>query len=408
MGKGTMTLDEQVAYLMQGAEYGDEQVKAAMAAELKERLELAEKENRPLKVYCGYDPTAPDLHLGHTVTMHKLRQFQELGHEVTFLIGDYTSLVGDPSDKDKLRPRLTPEQVKKNAQTYAEQAFKILDKQKTQVQYNSEWLSKLTFEEVIRISSNFTVQQFLTRDNFAKRYHNNDAIYLHEFFYAWMQGYDAYMLDADVQVGGTDQLFNIVTAARKLMAALGKKPNVGITMGILPGTDGEIRMSKSLGNDIPISGDPADMYGKVMSLPDEAMGIFSRLVTSWTPAEIEEFEKGTTSGKVHPKDAKMTLAREIVSIYHGEKAAHKAEEKFVRVFQEQGQPEDMEEFSLREGQTVLDVLVDSGLVDSRSQARRLLDQDAVRLDEEKLSDPHQAFPGPGVLQVGKRRFIRIV
>jgi tyrosyl-tRNA synthetase len=408
MGKTKMTLDEQVAYLMLGAEYGDDQVKAAMAAELKERLQEASNEGRPLKVYCGYDPTAPDLHLGHTVTMRKLRQFQELGHEVTFLIGDFTSLVGDPSDKDKLRPRLSTEQVRQNAQTYADQAFKILDREKTLVKYNSEWLSKLTFEDVIRVSANFTIQQFLTRDNFAKRYKDNEAIYLHEFFYAWMQGYDAYMLDADVQVGGTDQLFNIVTAARKLMAALGKRPNIGITMSILPGTDGEIRMSKSLGNDIPISGDPADMYGKIMSLPDKAMGSFSRLVTSWTPDEIQKFEADIASGTVHPKDAKMALAREIVSIYHGQEQAARAEEEFVRVFQQQGTPEEMDGYQLQSGQTVLDVLVDSGLVDSRSQAKRMIEQNAVRLDDQKLDDPFQEFPGPGVLQVGKRRFIRVI
>lgn len=407
MDKSKLNLDEQVTYLMQGAEYGDDQVKAAMAAELKERLQLAQQEGRPLKVYCGYDPTAPDLHLGHTVTMRKLRQFQELGHEVTFLIGDFTSLVGDPSDKDKLRPRLSREQVLKNAQTYADQAFKILDQEKTTIKYNSEWLSKLTFEDVIHISANFTVQQFLTRDNFAKRYKDNEAIYLHEFFYAWMQGYDSYMLDADVQVGGTDQLFNIVTAARKLMTALGKKPNIGITMSILPGTDGEIRMSKSLGNDIPITGDPTDMYGKVMSLPDKAMGSFSRLVTRWTPDEIEKFEAEIASGAVHPKDAKMALAREIVTIYHGPEQAVQAEENFVRVFQEQGQPEEMDHYQLQKGQTVLDVLVDSGLVKSRSQARRLIDQNAVRLDDRKLDDPFQKFPGPGVLQVGKRRFIQV-
>ncbi|MFL7813985.1 MAG: tyrosine--tRNA ligase [Anaerolineales bacterium] len=407
MGMKKMTLDEQVAYLMQGAEYGDDQVKAAMSAELKERLEEAHKAGRPLKVYCGYDPTAPDLHLGHTVTMRKLRQFQELGHEVTFLIGDFTSLVGDPSDKDKLRPRLSREQVLQNAQTYAEQAFRILDRDKTIIKYNSEWLSKLTFEDVIRISANFTVQQFLTRDNFAKRFDNGDAIFLHEFFYAWMQGYDAYMLDADVQVGGTDQLFNIVTAARKLMAALGKRPNIGITMSILPGTDGEVRMSKSLGNDIPISGDPSDMYGKIMSLPDKAMGVFSRLVTSWTPDEIEKFESEIASGAIHPKDAKMELAREIVTIYHGADQAAKAEDDFVRVFQEQGLPQEIETYQLQSGQTVLDVLVDSGLVDSRSQARRLIEQSAVRLDDQKLDDPFQEFPGPGVLQVGKRRFIRV-
>jgi len=403
-----MSIDEQVTYLMQGADYGDEQVKKAMASELKERLLEAEKEKRPLKIYCGYDPTAPDLHLGHTVTMRKLSQFQELGHEVTFLIGDFTTLVGDPSDKDKLRPRLSPEKVAENANTYAEQAFKILDRDKTIIKYNSKWLSKLTFEDVIHISSNFTVQQFLTRDNFSKRYNNNDPVYLHEFFYAWMQGYDAYMLDADVQVGGTDQLFNIVTAARKLMSALGKKPNIGITMSILPGTDGEIRMSKSLGNDIPIAGDPKDMYGKMMSIPDKAMGIFCRLVTRWTPDEIDNFETEFSSGKIHPKDAKMKLAREIVAIYHGQDDAEKAEAEFVRVFQEQGQPDEMDEYEVKKGQSVLDVLEGAKLVESRSQARRMLQQGAVRLDDQKLDDPHADFPGTGVLQVGKRRFIRII
>ena len=403
-----MSIDEQVALLMQGADYGDEQVKQAMADELKARLLEAKKENRPLKVYCGFDPTAPDLHLGHTVPMRKLGQFQELGHDVTFLIGDYTSLVGDPSDKDKLRPRLSTEQVKANAKTYSDQAFKILDREKTTIRYNSEWLSKLTFADVIKISSNFTIQQFLTRDNFGKRFSNNDAIFLHEFFYAWMQGYDAYMLDADVQVGGTDQLFNIVTAARKLMTALGKKPNIGITMGILPGTDGEVRMSKSLGNDIPIAGDPKDMYGKVMSLPDKAMGIFARLVTRWTPPEIKEFEDDFASGKIHPKDAKMKLAREIVTVYHGSSEADGAEKEFIQVFQQHGQPDEMDEYKLIDGQSLLDVLDESGLTESRSQARRMIQQGAVKLDDIKLADPHQAFPGKGVLQVGKRHFIRII
>ncbi len=408
MAKKKMTIDEQVAYLMQGADYGDDQVKDAMAAELKERLIEAGKEGRPLKVYCGYDPTAPDLHLGHTVTMRKLRQFQELGHEVTFLIGDFTSLVGDPSDKDKLRPQLTPEQVAENGETYAAQAFKVLDPEKTIIKHNAEWLSRLNFEDLIHLCSNFTVSQFLVRDNFAKRTESNDPIFLHEFFYAIMQGYDAYMLDADVQVGGSDQLFNIVTAARKLMTALGKKPNIGITMSILPGTDGEIRMSKSLGNHIPITGDPSDMYGKLMSIPDKAMGIFSRLVTRWTPAEISQFEADLASGNRHPKDAKMALAKEIVTIYHGADQAEKAEADFVQVFQEQGQPAEMGQYHLKEGQTVLDVLVESGLTESRSQAKRLINQNAVNLDDEKLTDPHQVFPGKGVLRVGKRRFIRVI
>ena len=403
-----MTLDEQVEYLMLGAEYGDAQVKKAMSEELKTRLLEAKKEKRPLKVYCGYDPTAPDLHLGHTVTMRKLSQFQELGHEVSFVIGDFTSLVGDPSDKDKLRPRLTPEQVAQNGQTYAEQSFKVLDPDKTIIRHNAEWLSKLTFEDLIHLSSNFTVGQFLTRDNFAKRFQKNEAIYLHEFYYALMQGFDAYTLDADVQIGGSDQLFNIVTAARKLMTALGKKPNIGIIMSILPGTDGEIRMSKSLGNDIPITGDPKDMYGKLMSIPDKAMGVFSRLVTRWTPDEISEFETKISSGDLHPKEAKMSLAREIVTIYHGPDDAEHAEAEFVRVFQEQGQPDEMAEYKLQKGQTVLDVLQGSELTESRSEARRLIEQSAVRLDEQKLVDPHADFPGKGVLQVGKRRFIKII
>ena len=406
--KKKMTIDEQVAYLMQGADYGDEQVKKAMAGELKDRLLEAQKENRPLRIYCGYDPTAPDLHLGHTVTMRKLSQFQELGHEVTFLIGDFTSLIGDPSDKDKLRPRLTPEEITQNANTYAEQSYKVLDPEKTTIRHNAEWLSKLSFEDLIRLSANFTVQQFLSRDNFANRFNNNDAIYLHEFFYALMQGYDAYMLDADVQVGGTEQLFNIVTAARKLMTALGKKPNIGITMSILPGTDGEIRMSKSLGNHIPIAGDPKDMYGKIMSIPDKAMGIYSRLVTRWTPDEISQIESSLSKGDIHPKEAKMKLAREIVSIYHGKSAAKDAEAEFVRVFQQQGLPEEIAEYKLISGQTVLDVLEATGLTGSRSQARRMIQQNAVRLNDEKLSDPHAEFPGKGVLQVGRRQFIRIV
>ena len=406
--KKNLTIEQQVDYLMQGADYGDPDLRDAMAAELKERLLQAAQEKRPLRVYCGYDPTAPDLHLGHTVTMRKLRQFQELGHQVYFVIGDFTSLIGDPSDKDKLRPRLSPQQVARNARSYADQAFKILDPEQTRVVHNAEWLSKLSFADLVKLSAHFTVQQFLNRENFRKRYENNDAIFLHEFFYAVMQGYDAYHLQADVQVGGSDQLFNILTAARKMMTALGRKPNIGITMSILPGTDGEVRMSKSLGNDIPIAGDPKDMYGKLMSLPDKAMGVYARLITRWTPDEVATFEEQLAEGSLHPKDAKMRLAREIVSIYHGEQTAAQAEKEFIRVFQDQGVPEDMPEYSLQPDQTVLDVLDDAGLVKSRSQARRMIQQNAVRLNDDKLTDPHQPFPGKGILQVGKRRFVRVV
>ena len=282
----TMTIDQQVEYLMQGTEYGDEALREAMAQELRERLVEAKKEGRPLRVYCGFDPRTSDLHLGHTVPMRKLRQFQELGHEVTFLVGNYTSLIGDPSDKDRLRPQLTPEEVEHNARTYAEQAYKVLDRDSTLIRYNAEWLSKLHFADLIQLASNFTLQQFVSRENFRLRWEKGDPIYLHETFYAIMQGYDAYAMRSDVQVGGTDQLFNIITAARKLMTFMDVKPNIGVILGILPGTDGEVKMSKSLGNHIPLLSDPEDMYGKVMSVPDKAMGQYFRLITRWTPPEI--------------------------------------------------------------------------------------------------------------------------
>lgn len=403
-----MNIEEQVATLMRGTEYGDDELRKAMETELRERLREAQKEGRALRVYCGYDPTSTDLHLGHTITMRKLRQFQELGHEVTFLIGNYTSLIGDPSDKDKLRPILTPEDVQANAETYAEQAFRVLDKDKTTIRYNAEWLGELKFADLIQLASNFTVQQFLTRENFRKRWEDGDAVFLHETFYAIMQGYDAYMLKADVQVGGTDQLFNIVTAARKLMSFMGAKPNIGIIMGILPGTDGVVRMSKSLGNHIPINTDAEDMYGKVMSLPDAAMGDYFRLVTRWTPAEIKEAEAAIEDGSLHPRDAKMRLAREITDIFYGEGEAAEAEEAFVRVFQKGGMPEEMREYKLRAGQSVLDVLIANEMVASKGEGRRLIQQSGVRLDGETLRDANQPFPGPGVLQVGKRRFVKVV
>lgn len=402
-----MNIDEQVALLMQGTEYGDEVLKKAMTAELRERLIEAQNEKRPLRVYCGYDPTSTDLHLGHTITMRKLRQFQDLGHDVTFLIGSYTALVGDPSDKNKARPILTQEQVAKNAETYAEQAFRVLDQKKTKVRYNGEWLSELSLLDMIRLGQNFTVQQFLVRDNFAKRLEAGEPIYLHETFYALMQGYDAVTMKTDVQVGGTDQLFNIIVAGRKLQESLGQKPLVGVICGILPGTDGVQRMSKSTGNVIPINTSAADMYGKVMSVPDVAMGKFARLTTRWLPAEIESMEKDLASGRLHPRDAKMRLASEIVSIFYGEAGAKEAEEAFVHLFQKKDVPDEMPEFALQPGQSVLEVLVAAGLVASKSDGRRMVEQNAVKLDGDVLGKFDAPFPHPGVLQVGKRRFVRV-
>lgn len=403
-----MNIDDQVALLMQGTEYGDASLHHTMETELRDRLIAAEKEGRPLRVYCGYDPRRADLHLGHTVTMRKLRQFQDLGHEVTFVIGTYTSLIGDPSDKDQLRPQLTTDEVEFNARTYAEQAFYILDPEKTAVRYNAEWLSKLTFADLIRLASNFTIQQFLARETFHKRWHEGDGLYLHEMFYSLMQGYDAYALNADVQVGGTDQLFNIVTAARKIMSFLGAKPNIAIIMGILPGTDGVIKMSKSLGNHIPINTTPEDMYGKVMSVPDVAMPLFARLVTRWTPEQITSREEELAAGRLHPRDAKMALAAEITGCFYGDVAAALAQESFTRTFQRHEAPLDMPEYHLATGQTVLDVLVASQLTASRGEARRLVEQNGVRLDGETLTDAQAPFPHPGILQVGKRRFLRVV
>jgi tyrosyl-tRNA synthetase len=403
-----MNIEEQVELLMQGTEYGDEELKQAMTNELRQRLIEAEKEGRPLRVYCGYDPTSTDLHLGHTITMRKLRQFQDLGHEVTFLIGSYTALVGDPSDKNKARPILTEEQVAENARTYAEQAFRVLDREKTKIRYNGEWLSKLTLVDLIRLGQNFTVQQFLARENFARRLEKGEAIYLHETFYALMQGYDAVALQTDVQVGGTDQLFNIIVAGRKLQEALGQKPLVGIITGILPGTDGVQRMSKSTGNIVPINSGAEDMYGKLMSIPDFAMGTYMRLATRWTPHEIEALEKEVADGKMHPRDAKMKMAFEITSIFYGESEAEAAQEAFVKMFQKKETPDEMPEYRLQQGQTVLDVILAAEMASSRSEARRLIDQKGVRLDGEVLERGDVPFPHAGVLQVGKRKFVRVI
>ena len=402
-----MNIDQQVDLLMQGTEYGDEELKKSMAAELRERLQAVQKEGRLLRVYCGFDPTHTDLHLGHTIPMRKLRQFQDLGHEVTFLIGNYTALVGDPSDKNKARPILTQEQVAQNARTFTEQGYRVLDREKTKVRYNGEWLSELSLVDLIKLGQNFTVQQFLARENFSNRLEKGEPIFLHETFYALMQGYDAVALQTDVQVGGTDQLFNIIVAGRKLQEALGQKPLVGIICGILPGTDGVQRMSKSTGNVIPINTSAEDMYGKVMSIPDSAMGIYFRLVSRFDPQEIRAIEDGVAGGSIHPRDAKMKLAREIASIFYGDASADAAQEGFIRTFQQKEMPDEMPEYKLGAGETVMDVLLNSKLAESKTKARSLLEQKGVRLDGETLEKADAPFPHAGVLQVGKRRFVRV-
>ncbi len=403
-------VEEQLSILMRGVDFGDAKTYKNMEAELRQRLEASRKSGRPLRVYCGYDPTSPDLHLGHTVTMRKLRQFQDLGHHAIFLIGTFTGIVGDPSDKESARPQQSMEEAMAKGKTYVQQAFRVLDEKKAEVRYNHEWLSGLTFKDIIGLASNFTVQQFLARDNFSKRYAAGAPIWLHEFFYALMQGYDAVALQTDVQLGGTDQLFNLM-AGRKLMEAFGQRPQIALTMPILVGTDGVERMSKSTGNTIGITEPPEQMYGKVMSIPDSAMRNYAELVTRWHPTEIEEMFAQLAAGSLHPRDLKMKLAREIVSIFHSPAAAQQAEAYFIRTIQKRELPQDMPELHVGPEETVVDLLLRAGFAKSKGEAKRDIKGRGVRLNGEFVQDP-LLHPQPGpeglVLQKGKRRFVRLL
>lgn len=395
-------VDEQLRVLMSGVDYGDEQLRERFSSELKGLLE----QDRPLKVYLGIDPTATSLTLGHTVPLRKLRQFQEFGHHTVLLIGDMTALVGDPSDKNALRPKLTQEEIQANEATYFEQAAVILDAGKTELRHNSEWLGKLDFAEILDLLSKFTVAEMLRRDNFRKRFDAGDAIYLHEFLYALMQGYDAYALECDVQVGGTEQLFNLM-AGRKIQEDAGQKPHVPVTMPILVGLDGKERMSKSKGNHIGVHDPPEEQYGKVMSLPDEVLGDFYTLATNVDRDQIEGIIAGLADGSRNPMEQKKHLARTIVTELHGDAAGSAAEEHFERTVQRKETPDDMPEWNLPEGAALLDVIVDGGLAPSRREARRLVEQGAVSLDGEVAN--LDTAPGKGaVLQVGKRRWLRLV
>jgi tyrosyl-tRNA synthetase len=401
-------IDEQIAILMRGVDFGDEQIKQVMEEELRERLQEAQHEGRPLRVYCGFDPTAAQLTLGHTVPMRKLRQFQDLGHQAIFLIGSFTALIGDPSDRDSARPQQTPEEVAEKAREYAAQAFRILDPDKTEVRYNADWLAPLTFADLIWLASHFTVQQFLARESFAKRHAKGDPIWLHEFFYALMQAYDAFSLETDVQIGGTEQLFNLM-AGRKLQEALGQRPQVCLTLPILVGTDGHERMGQSRGNYIAVDEPPEEMYGKVMSIPDHAMRNYFDLLSSFEPPQIADIEKRMATGSLHPMDAKMMLARDIVTIYHDAEAATRAEAHFKRVFQRGKLPEDMPTHKLTAPQNIVDLLVEVGLAPSKSQARRLIAQGGVRLDGNQVESIEETVmpDREAILQVGKRRFVKL-
>jgi tyrosyl-tRNA synthetase len=403
-----MPVDDQVAILMNGTHFGDEDLKQFMANELRLRLIEAEKNERSLRVYCGYDVTGPDLHLGHTVTMRKLRQFQDLGHTALMVVGTFTALIGDASDRDAARAIRSIEHIRQDAKTYAEQAFRVLDRRRTSIRYNHEWLGQLSFQDVIEFTSLFTVQQFLARDNFKKRFDRGDAIWFRELLYPFAQGYDAVALETDVQLGATEQLFNLM-AGRKLQEHFGQRPQVCMTLPILVGTDGKLRMSKSTGNYIGITEKPEDKYGKVMSLPDSVMPAYVDLVTRWPLSEIDRLKQDLAAGTIHPMEVKKRLAWEITSSFDGDAAADAAAEHFARIHQRRELPVAMPEYKVAEPTGIVDVLFQTDLCQSKSEARRLINQAGVKLDGETVTDINAIVePGDAVIQVGKRRFIRLV
>lgn len=383
--------------------------------ELVEKLKKAIATGKPLRVKLGLDPTAPDIHLGHTVVLNKLRTFQDLGHEVIIIIGDFTGRIGDPTGKSETRKQLTEEEVQANARTYQEQIFKILDPAKTRVVFNSQWLAPLTFTDVIQLAAKYTVARMLEREDFSKRFKEGAPISIHEFFYPLMQGYDSVALEADVELGGTDQKFNLLMG-RHLQKEFGQEPQIALMMPILEGLDGVNKMSKSLGNYIGINEAPEEMYGKTMSIPDELMLRYFELVTRVSLEELAQIKAGLAEGKLHPRDVKMRLAREIVSMYHGPEAARQAEEHFVRVFQQRHLPEEIPVYQLPanelEGGTIgLSKLLQlSGLAASNSEARRLIAQGGVKVNEEKVTDPLMRINVQDglILQVGKRKFARVI
>ena len=375
------------------------------------------KRGTPLNIKLGVDPTAPDIHLGHAVPLRKLRQFQDLGHQVTLIIGDGTALIGDPSGRNTTRPQLTSEQIAANAQTYVDQAFKVLDPEKTTLRHNSEWLFDLDMKGLLALASNFTVARILERDDFHNRYTNNLPISLHEFLYPVMQAYDSVVINADVELGGNDQLFNLL-AGRELMEKMGMEPQVCLTLPLLEGTDGVQKMSKSYGNYIGLTDEPADMFGKVMSIPDEIMVKYYRLASTVPVAEIDEIERGLAAEELHPNKVKRALARNIVAAYYDEATAQAAEERFDVVFKQHGRPDDIPEFAAdltpnAEGKVyVAKLIVEAGLAGTVGEARRLIDGGGVRVTDvvlpAKAYNVEPALLEHAVVQVGKRKYVQLV
>lgn len=400
-------VDEQLALIKQGAQ------EIIREEELKEKLAKSLAAGKPLRVKAGFDPTAPDLHLGHTVLIQKLKHFQDLGHQVIFLIGDFTGLIGDPSGKSETRPPLTEEEVKANAETYERQIFKVLDPTRTLIDFNSRWMKAMQAQDLIRLAARHTVARMLERDDFHKRFVAQTPIAIHEFLYPLIQAYDSVALKADVELGGTDQKFNLLVG-RDIQREYGQEPQVVITMPLLEGLDGVQKMSKSLGNYVGIDEPPGAMFGKLMSLPDSLMLRYYELLSDISPADLARLAKDLETGAKHPRDAKEELALEIVGRYHGPAAARQAAREFAHIFREGGLPEEIEELTLAPqkgdaGFLLPNVMVQAGTAPSTSEARRLIKQGGVRLDGEKVTDANlELMPGRTfLLQVGKRRFKKV-
>ncbi|AET61638.1 tyrosyl-tRNA synthetase [Paenibacillus terrae HPL-003] len=382
--------------------------------ELKRKVIKSVVSGEPLQIKLGLDPSAPDIHIGHTVVMHKLRQFQELGHQVQLIIGDFTGKIGDPTGKSETRKQLTEEDVQRNAQTYKEQIFKILDPEKTKVYYNSHWLAPMSFADVVTLAAKVTVARMLERDDFTKRYQNGLPISIHEFFYPLMQGMDSVELRSDIELGGTDQKFNLLMG-RTLQKEYGVEPQATITLPLLEGLDGVQKMSKSLGNYIGVDEEPNEIYGKSMSVPDELMFKYFELATDLNNEELAELAEGIKNGSVHPRDAKMKLAGTLVRMYHGKEAEEAAKQHFVTVFQQRALPDDIEEFTLTAdhledgGIRVIQLLTQLGFAASNGEAKRSIQQGSVKINEEKWTDVNEAYtPQEGdIVQVGKRKFAKI-
>lgn len=376
--------------------------------QLESQLSKSIKNNKPLRVKFGCDPSRPDLHIGHAVLLRKLRQFQDFGHTAILIIGDFTAMIGDPTGKNKTRPQLTIDETKDNAKTYIDQATIVLSKQNLEIVYNSEWLSKLDFNDIIKIASKYTVAQMLERDDFTKRYNSGKPISLHEFLYPLAQGYDSIIVKSDLELGGTDQKFNLLVG-RALQKEYGQDPQSIITAPLLEGTDGVEKMSKSNDNYISLTDNPDQMYGKILSIPDTMITKYYEFCTNISKKDLEIVDADLVSGNVNPRDIKRALARDIVSIYHNEVLAIQAQENFDNLFISKKVPEDIPNVSLSAGTKLIEIMVSNKMVTSNGEAKRMVKQGAVKIDDEKISDPFIIIePGnESILKVGKRRFLKI-